>query len=155
MANLFESVEEFFTGEGWSTEQVDDGTLRMSFRGDNATWTCFARVRAAQGQVTFYSVAPVTAPPAQRPAVAELVARANFGTVVGNLELDFADGEIRYRTSLDLGPEGLDGVPFARLFGRLVGANLRMMDRHLPALLDVIGGRAPAEALADLDAASS
>jgi len=57
----------------------------------------------------------------------------------------------RFRTSLELGPDGVDGVPFARLFGRIVGANLRMMDRYLPGMLDVLGGGAPAEALADID----
>jgi hypothetical protein len=155
MASLFETVQEFFAAEGWATERSDDTTLRMSFRGDNATWTCFARVREAHGQVVFYSVAPGSAPAALRPAVAELIARANVGLVVGNFELDFRDGEIRFRTSLELGPDGLEDVPFARLFGRLVGTNLRMMDRYLPGLLDVLGERAPAEALAAIDAAGA
>ena len=155
MASLFETVKEFFAQEGWVTAPLDDATLRMSFRGDNATWTCFARVREPQGQVTFYSVAPITAPAAHRPAIAEFVARANFGMVVGHFELDFGDGEIRFKTSLELGPDGLDGVPFGRLFGRLVGTNLRMMDRYLPGLLDVLGGQAPAEALAEIDGGTS
>jgi len=151
MASLLETVQQFFADEGWVTARSDDTTLRMSFRGDNATWTCFARVREAHGQVVFYSVAPGSAPAALRPAIAEFIARANFGMVVGNFELDFGDGEVRFRTSLELGPDGLVGVPFARLFGRLVGTNLRMMDRYLPGLLDVLGDRAPAEALAEID----
>lgn len=151
MGSLFETVQQFFADEGWVTAPVDDATLRMSFRGTHATWTCFARVREPHGQVAFYSIAPVTAPAENRPAVAELVARANFGMVVGNFELDFRDGEIRCKTSLELGPDGLAGVPFARLLGRLVGTNLRMMDRYLPGLLEVLGGRDPAEALAEID----
>lgn len=155
MASLFETVQQFFADEGWDTEPLEGTTLRMRFAGDNATWDCFARVREAHGQVSFYSVAPVTAPTANRAAIAELIARTNFGLVIGNFELDFNDGEIRFKTSLELGPDGVDGVAFAPLFGRIVGINVRMMDRYLPGMLDVLGGRDPAEALAEIHAAGA
>ena len=150
MASLFETVQQFFADEGWATQAAAETTLQMSFQGENATWTCFARVREAQGQVSFYSVSPMIAPEKLRAPIAELFARVNFGLVIGNFELDFGDGEIRFKTSLEVGPDGLDGVPFPRLFGRLVGANLRMMDRYAPAVLEVLGGTAPAKALAEL-----
>ncbi len=49
-------------------------------------------------------------------AVAEFITRANFGIVIGNFEIDFSDGEIRYKTSIDV--EG-DRPSFA-LIKRLV-----------------------------------
>ncbi|MEO3704272.1 hypothetical protein [Trichormus azollae] len=38
----------------------------------------------------------------QRMAVAEFIARGNFGIVIGNFEIDFSDGEIPYKTSIDV-----------------------------------------------------
>lgn len=35
-------------------------------------------------------------------AVAEFIARGNFGIVIGNFEIDFSDGEIPYKTSIDV-----------------------------------------------------
>jgi len=38
----------------------------------------------------------------KRGAVAEFINRANYGIIIGNFEMDFADGEIRYKTSIDV-----------------------------------------------------
>ncbi len=149
MASLFETVQEFFVAKGWATEERDDGTLRMKYLdGKNAKWTCVARVREELGQVMFMSIMPGTVPPSKRPAVAEYIARANFGLVVGNFELDFGDGELRFRTGLDLGPGGHEGAAFARLFDLSIGANLRSLDSYIVGVFRVVGGTKPADALA-------
>ena len=65
-------------------------------------------------------------------------------TSSGNFELDFEDGEFRYKTSLDL--EGLEPNP--ALFVPMVYANVATMDRYLPGVLSVMyGSIAPAEAV--------
>ncbi len=149
MTSLFEAVQAFFVAKGWETKERDDGTLRMRYEsGKNANWTCVPRVREEHGQVMFLSIMPGTVPPSMRSAIAEYIARANFGLVVGNFELDFGDGELRFRTSLDLGPDGHERAAFARLFDLAIKANLQSLDRHVPNLLDVVGGIEPADALA-------
>ena len=35
-------------------------------------------------------------------AIAEFLTRTNYSMIIGNFELDFADGEIRYKTSIDV-----------------------------------------------------
>lgn len=152
MASLFETVQQFFVDEGWKAEPMEDeeATLRMRYQGKRAAWTCYARVREALGQATFYSMASGTVPDERLEAVAELASRINSKLVIGNFEVNFDEGEFRYRTSLDVGPDGLDGVPFARLFGRLVGTNVAMMDTYIPAWLQVVGGEAPAQALENI-----
>ena len=50
----------------------------------------------------FYSVLPLNVPCGQASAIAEFITRANYGMALGNFELDFNDGEVRYKTSVDV-----------------------------------------------------
>jgi hypothetical protein len=51
--------------------------------------------------------------------VAEFLTRANSGMVIGNFELDFADGEIRYKTSIDVEGDKLSYAIIKRLVYRI------------------------------------
>lgn len=149
MGPIFEAVLRFFEDDRWNAAQLDgEPVLSMSVAGQNGQWRCVAKSREEQQQFIFYSVCGTPAPEDRRQAVAEFVARANFGIVIGNFELDFNDGEIRYKTSIDL-----EGVPPApALIKNLVYANVRMMDRYLPAITQVIEGHAsPQAAIASVE----
>ena len=50
--------------------------------------------------VTCYHIAPVKAPVEQRSAISEFITRANYGLTNGNFEMDFNDGELRYKTNV-------------------------------------------------------
>jgi hypothetical protein len=118
------------------------------FQGENGTWVCYAHAREEQKLFIFYSVCQVNAPEDKRMAVAEFLTRANYGLLIGNFELDFNDGEIRYKTSIDV--EG--DRPSPALVQQLVYANVLTMDRYLPGIMTVIYGSAsPAEAIAEIE----
>ena len=103
MDTLFAAILQFFPEEAWPGFRDDEhSVLQVKFQGQNGRWDCFAQAREEQRQFVFYSVCPVNAPVEKRPAVAELLTRANYGLVMGNLEMDFSDGEIRYKTSVDV-----------------------------------------------------
>jgi hypothetical protein len=132
---LFDAMLDFFKSDDWPTIQLEDRpVLSMNFDGKNARWTCFAQAREEQQQFIFYSVCPVNAPAEKRTMLAEFITRANYGLIIGNFELDFEDGEIRYKTSLDA--EGLTLSP--ALFKNLVYANLSMMDQYLPGIMSIL-----------------
>jgi hypothetical protein len=152
MASLFETVQQFFANEGWPTArlQTAEPSLRMDYQGKHAAWPCVARVREEQGHITFYSVSKLAAPTERRAQITELLTRVNFGLIVGNFEVDMDVGEIRFRTNLDLGAPEVDAATFPKLFGRMVGTNLHMMDQHTPAIQAVLDGDAPEQALARL-----
>ena len=96
----------------------------------------------------FYSVLSNNVPEERRLAVAELLTRANYGMLLGNWEMDFSDGEIRYKTSAFVG----DGVPDKDLAASLVFANVFTVDRYLPAVLGVTFGSAePAAIIAEVE----
>jgi hypothetical protein len=60
---------------------------------------------------------------------------------IGNFELDYTDGEIRYKTSIDVTNAQLSSA----LIKTLVYTNVAMMDEYLPGILAVIEGRATSE----------
>jgi hypothetical protein len=149
MGPIFDAVLRFFEDDRWDVARLDgEPVLSMNVAGKNGQWRCVAKSREEQKQFVFYSVCGMSAPEHRRQAVAEFVTRANFGMVIGNFELDFDDGEIRYKTSIDV-----EGVPLApALIKNLVYANVLMMDRYLPAITQVIEGSAsPLAAVASVE----
>lgn len=135
---ILQALLNFFTEDDWSFQKVtSEPALRLAFRGENGQWNCYAKAREEQQQMVFYSLCPVAVPEDKRLAAAELIARVNYGLIVGNFELDFNDGEIRYKTSIDVEGESLS----PNLIQPLVYANVMMMDEYLPAIEAVIEGR--------------
>jgi hypothetical protein len=146
---IFEEMINFFTTDDWPFVQLPrQSALQVSFQGENGKWNCYARAREEQQQFVFYSICPVNAPAEKRLAVAEFITRANCGMMLGNFELDFNDGEISYKTSIDVEGDRLTTA----LIQRLVYANVMMMDEYLPGILSVIYGNvSPEEAIAQIE----
>jgi hypothetical protein len=139
----------FFQEEEWAFNELEGGaTIHAGIEGDNGQWDCFAQAREEQEQLVFYSVCPVAAPEERRPTMAEFLTRANYGLAIGNFEMDWNDGEIRYKTSIDVEGDRLS----VALVGQLVYANVLAMDRYLPGIVAVIESQAsPAEAIAHIE----
>ncbi|BAT52097.1 hypothetical protein NOS3756_10280 [Nostoc sp. NIES-3756] len=146
---IYEEIINFFTVDDWPFVQLPgQSALQISFQGENGKWNCYARARDEQQQFIFYSICPVNAPEDKRLAVAEFITRANCGMMLGNFELDFSDGEISYKTSIDVEGDRLTTA----LIQRLVYANVMMMDEYLPGILSVIYGNvSPEEAIAKIE----
>ncbi|MFQ5410282.1 MAG: YbjN domain-containing protein [Anaerolineales bacterium] len=137
MPSVFEAVREFLERDGWPVTAIDGNSgLRTGFKGDNSEWACYAQVREEQNQFLFYSICPVSAPAEKRMTIAEFITRANYGMILGAFEMDFADGEIRYRTAV-----GVDGGEVtAALIRPAVYANVLTMDAYLPGIMNILYG---------------
>ncbi|HVA88356.1 MAG TPA: YbjN domain-containing protein [Chloroflexota bacterium] len=149
MPSLFETVTAFLEEDGWSYSRIPDQTaLLTEFQGENGRWGCLARVEDSYGQLVFHSLCPVAAPDERRLEMAEFLTRANYGMPLGNFELDLEDGEIRFKTSIDL--EDVEPVPL--LIKHVIYANVIMMDRYLPGIVSVAeNSRSPVEAIAEIE----
>jgi len=136
---IFDAMTEFFEDEDWSSQWLEGKpVLSLPYAGANGKWVCFAQAREEQQQFVFYSVIPVNASPETMKAVVEYITRANYGMIMGNFEFDYRDGEIRYKTSIDV-----EGVTLtAPLIRQVVYANVLITDRYLPGLLRVIYAQA-------------
>jgi hypothetical protein len=149
MGAILDAAINFFKEDEWSFTQVEDRPiLTMAFTGKNGTWACYARAVEDKDIFAFYSYCPVKAPEDKRPIMADFLTRANYGLYVGNFEMDFNDGEVRYKTSIDVEGTELNSA----LIKRLVYDNLIVMDKYLPGIMAVIfGGASPTEAIAQVE----
>lgn len=136
-------VREFFDEDDWEFIQIESGLLQLAFEGENGRWRCYARIYEAEKQFIFYSIFPIAVPEEDRMLMAEFLTKANYGMILGNFELDFMDGELRYKTSIDV--EG-DRLTLA-LVRSLVYANVTIMDRYLPGIVAVLEGGSISEAI--------
>ncbi|HST05674.1 MAG TPA: YbjN domain-containing protein [Chloroflexia bacterium] len=103
MGKIYDAMANFFKKDDWPATQVEGQTaMSMNFQGQNGRWGCLGRVDEEKQLVLFYSYCPIKAPEEKRPILADFLTRANYGLYVGNFEMDYNDGEIRYKTSLDV-----------------------------------------------------
>jgi hypothetical protein len=149
MTEILDVAISFFQQDDWPiTESDGQPFLRTAFQGANGHWSCYAQSREEQSQFIFYSVCPVNVPEGRRLTASEFLTRANYDLVIGNFEMDWQDGEIRYKSSIDVLGDRLTPA----LVKQLVYTNVLMMDRYLPGIMEVVYGNVlPAEALAKID----
>ena len=148
---LFAEVERFFREDDWNVERLPTGAaLHMGFTGEHGSWRCIAAVSEEREQFVFYAVTETKVPLEARAAAAEYLMRASYGLSVGNFEMDFEDGEVRFKTSIDV--EG--GELTQGMIRNLVYGNCATTDRYLHGLMKVVyGGAQPAVAVREAEAA--
>jgi hypothetical protein len=147
--SIFDTMVQFFQEDGWKFLPMEGKPiLQMGFSGENGSWMCYAKAQEDKQRFLFYSVMESKVPENKRLAVAEYLTRANYGLILGNFEMDFSDGEVRYKTSIDV--EGGQLTPW--MIRTMVYTNVLMMDRYLPGIMSVIyGGVSPADAVAQVE----
>src|SRR5262245_36050960 len=141
MTGLFSTLIDYMEEEDWKYEILEGETIiRFHFKGSAGRLLCYGEVDEEKCWLIFYSYMPVNSPPDKMGQVAEFLTRANRGMRIGNFELDFDDGEIRYKTSIDV--EG--GELSNKMIDNLLRANLTTMDRYFNGLMELIYGDKPA-----------
>ena len=143
MSRVFDVVLEFLEEQGWTYSVLEDREVAQArFGGDGgSSFTFFADARPDRPVLLCYSVRDERVPEERRAAVAELLTRLNYPLLVGSFDMDFADGEVRFRSSVDF--EGDE--PSAALVRNVVLPNLQAMNTYQPAIEAVAAGEAPAE----------
>lgn len=145
---MLSTIADFFKSMKWDfVEDEANAIVHTGYKGKHDQWRCYAKWRDQKQQLIFYSIAPVTVPPERRHDVAIYETRVNYGLVLGNFELDLADGEIRYKTSIDVTETELTPI----LIRQVVLANVAMMDKYLPSLNKVIQGIDPNDTQGNLE----
>lgn len=145
----FAALGQFLTDDEWYPQQLEDKTIyRMYFNGDNGDLRCYAQIRVKLEQFLFYVIAPTKVIEDKRADVAEYITRANYGLRIGNFEMDYNDGEVRYKSSIDFEDTELNPV----LIKHAIYPAVQTMDRYLPGLMQVMyGSKSPEEAILDIE----
>lgn len=129
--------------------QEDERGFHLSIEGRSGQWKVIVRIREQDDQIAIYSIASFNVPEDRRQALCEFLSRANYGLRIGNYEIDLNDGEIRYKTSIDL--EDVSEIPDT-VIRNLIRANLATFDRYLGACQRVtFGGVDPKDAVEEAE----
>lgn len=138
MATMRRALEE----QGWRYAVVEEAPLvAFNVAGERATYPCWGAANDDTDQCTAFVVFPHRVPENKRTVAAELLTRINYGLAIGNLEMDFADGELRFRASIDV--EG--GRLSTRMVLTMFTGGLWAFDRYHDALMKVMYAGASAE----------
>ena len=119
----------------------ENKVVTFSTRTENGNFQCIADVDETINTFLFYTMLGIFIPESKRLIVCELLARINYGIIIGNFEMDMDDGEIRYKTSIDYeGSELTD-----KNIDNIMSANLSMVDNYLFSILESISSQLPAK----------
>lgn len=147
--SILETAIEFLEKENWAYARIPEkSALRLAYRGKSGQWNCYIQADEAKRTLVFYSIGPIVSSPQLLAEIAEFITRANYGMVIGNFELDYRDGEIRYKTSIDVEGDRLTPA----LMKNLVYTNVMTLDEYLPGIVAVVEqGLSPAQAIARVE----
>ena len=86
----------------------ENRSICADFRCQVGTYRIVAPVDAEDELFQVFGYSPVRVPEGARPAIAETIARANYGLRVGKFELDIDDGELRFQAAQILTDDSLE-----------------------------------------------
>jgi hypothetical protein len=102
---------------------------------ENGNYDCYIDLRTEENQVLMYTISTTKIPINQRVRIAEYIARANYNLIIGNFELNFEDGKIRYKTSYLYDPNFPNSE---EVFLKNMSASFFTMDKYISGIMSII-----------------
>ncbi len=133
-ANMHDIVQFFFLENKWNFENIKDNIYRIKCKGDNTKWIGLVRVDEEKKFCLFYSIVPELVPEHKREEMAKFLIHLNYDIGIGNFEMDMEDGEVRFRTSIDVEGDRLSKA----LFQQLLSMNMGTMNKYIGEILEKI-----------------
>ncbi len=123
--------------------RVEDDSTVATFcvTGEQADYDCIISADEVTQTVTCWYGISRRVPKPQHAAACELLTRANYGLRIGNFEMDLADGEVRFKVSVDI-----EGGRLGRyMIHTMMSAAASTFDRYYPVLMQLIQDPSPVE----------
>ena len=146
--SLFEHVASYLDANDWRySSDAERHYYSMSCRIKEATIRVVIDVFETEEwrRIMTFSIYPIFVPENRRPTVLEAMNRINHSLVYGNFEMDMADGEIRFRTTVES-----DNDIQESMIERVLNGNLSLSDKHFGALMAVVFGSVEPEDVKEL-----
>ena len=144
-------LQRFFDEQQYRYELVGENntTIKSRFSLDSKLKNVTFFITCRDDGYIVNTTIPLDADEDCRLKVSEYLMRANFGLAFGNFEMDFNDGEIRYRLPVDC--EGRTSLPDG-VMSKSISLPLRMFDRYGDGLIAVMYGiKSPEEAIKEAE----
>lgn len=132
--SLNDIIEHFLEENEWGYERLDDSLLRLAVQGEQGDWVTLVQTDEEDQRCIIYSVYPDLVPESRRETVAAILTQENYEMPVGNFEMDLTDGEVRFRTSLEV----VQGQMTSEWFERMFMVNISITDGYFALISEEI-----------------
>ena len=132
--DLMSTVRSMLDANTYRYHQPSSETLAFTIVHEHATYSLFFVVQVTKSLVQLMSNYGSHAPDDRRIAVAEALSRINTVLGLGNFELDFSDGDIRFRVACDVE----EGVLSEKMASNMLNCTMYCMERFHGALMRIM-----------------
>lgn len=133
---LMDTVRSLLDGHGYMYQLLDVHTLHCALRNAHGLYTFYFTADDSRDFLRLIGSYGPYVPADRRPAIAEALTRINARIPLGNFELDFSDGEVRFRASLDVE----EGLLSEKMVDNMLGFTMGAMERFHDALMRIAFG---------------
>ena len=137
--HMLNKIKKYLSDNNWkfSTPENDKSLIFFGLITDNGKFQCVIDVNEKDKKIIFYSVYPFYVPNSLKSSLAEILTRINHNLFLGNFELDFDDGEIRFKTSVIYE----DTKVTTKMIDHLIRANIFSLDTNFETIDSFINGK--------------
>lgn len=139
---MFEKILAFLDKRGWQYHLMNNKKIAIfTINGSFGVFRCFADAEK-DGVFSFYSICSINTPQKSLQRMSEFLTRINYNRTIGNFEMDYSDGEIRYKTSTFYKETMEEDI-----LERLIMLNIISMDTALDALVSIMYTDTPIQSI--------
>ena len=135
---LFDRVSDFLTSKDWHFTTYEDRqyfSFNLRLRDGNVRIFVDPTEGSGWSRVLVLTTFSTYVPEQKRQAVAEAIARINYAHILGILEIDVRDGEVRSKSVLEC-----DGYLGEEMIDRAIRKSLDLADQYQAPLLGIAFG---------------
>ena len=141
-ASLFTTVRAMLDSRNYKYQPIDERSLTMTFQNERGAYGLFFTTNDKSDFVGLSATYGSKIPDDRRVPIAEALSRINHRLWLGNFELDFSNGQLRFRIGIDVE----DGRLSEKMVSNLLGVTLNAMERYHVALMRIAFGEVEPEA---------
>lgn len=115
-----------------------DALIVTEISGDHGSWRTFIQITDEPENrfVVIHAQFPAGIPLGSRAKLSERLTRINYDLTLGNFEVGMDDGELLFKTAIDLA----DGVLTRQMFWRMYDRNRQVMDQYFTEVAELAFG---------------
>ncbi len=126
---IFQTIAKFMDEAGQNYECAPEGGVIVAqMRGEQGTWHTYIQITDDDEarRIVIHAQLPARIPEINRLKVEHLLTKINYDLILGNFELGLFDGEVLFKTVVDLA----DGVLTKAMFDGLYKLNCSVMNEY-------------------------
>ncbi|WP_182406914.1 YbjN domain-containing protein [Psychrobacter sp. GP33] len=152
--SIVDYLKQYFYDKDWhytyyrprASDSQQSHHLSLQMRNKQVECGYLFRVQEANNLLAVYGILPFLIPESHQSAAMLLITQINYDMLIGNLEMDINDGEIRYKNAIDIEAVGIDD----HIMEHLLQSVIAMTTVTYEIFSDLVNTADPAEDMATL-----